>query len=330
VRSWTFGVVSAPLLLIAAIAPFRYIQSTYAPPTPLADVPEAANPINAFYGDLELVAIETEPVTVEEGGRVPITLYWRAVGPIGEEYSIYLHALGREDQEIGKIDTYPGGGSLPTTMMEPGVIIRDSYSIELDPSFEAPTRLRMLVGVWEPETGEIIHPTSGAGDDLGSIISETGVAYPSDPALCADSSTGTSTIAQIGSFAELRANLSDQTAQPGEAVDVHVNWQRIGETSTDWTVFIHLIGDEGNLAAQADHQPLGGDYPTSLWRRPCPIEDIHTLYLPDDLAGGDYTILLGMYDASQPDYPRAPAIDMNGAPFPNAAIPLGQIEVIVR
>ena len=328
-RAGAFGVVSAPLLLVAAIAPFRYIRPTYAPPTPLAEVPESANPVNAFFGNLELVAIETESVTVEEGGRVPITLYWRAVEPIEGDYSLYLHALGRGAQEIGKIDTFPGGGSLPTTRMEPDAIIPDHYSLELDPSFEAPTRLRVLIGVWVPETGQIVHPTSAAGEDLGSIIADAGVAYPADPAQCAES-TAAPPLAQIGGFAELSADYIDQTAQPGETVEVRVRWDRIGETPADWTVFVHLIDGEGSMAAQADHQPLGGDYPTSLWRRPCPVEDVYTLQLPDDLAAGDYDILLGMYDASQPNYPRAPAFDMGGAPFPNAAIPLGRIEVRAR
>jgi hypothetical protein len=325
-RAGAFGVVSAPLLLIAVIAPFRYIRPTYAPPTPLADVPESANPVNAFFGDLELVAIETKSVTVEEGGRIPITLYWRAAGPIEEEYSLYLHALGREAEEIGKIDSFPGAGSLPTTQMEPGAIIPDSYSLELDPSFEAPTRLRVLIGVWLPETEEIIHPTSAAGEDLGSIIAEAGVAYPGDAAQCA-STSGDPPIAQIGGFAALSANYSDRSASPGEAVELHVTWERIGETPTDWTVFVHLIDREGSMAAQADHQPLDGDYPTSLWRRPCPVEDVFTLQLPNNLAAGEYDILLGMYDASQADYPRAPALDVDGEPFPNAAIPLGRIEV---
>jgi 4-amino-4-deoxy-L-arabinose transferase-like glycosyltransferase len=328
-RAGAFGVVSAPLLLIAVIAPFRYIRPTYTPPTPLAAVPERANPVNAFFGDLELVAIETESVTVEEGGRIPITLYWRATRPIEEGYSIYLHALGRGAEEIGKIDTLPGAGLLATTQMEPGAIIPDSYSLELDSSFEAPTRLRVLIGAWIPETDEIIHPTNAAGEDLGSIIAEAGVAYPGDAAQCA-STSGDPPIAQIGGFAALSANYADRSTSPGEAVELHVTWDRIGETPADWTVFVHVVDEEGQLAAQADHQPLGGDYPTSLWRRPCPVEDTFTLQLPDNLPAGEYDILLGMYDASQADYPRAPASNMDGEPLPNAAIPLGRIEVRAR
>jgi 4-amino-4-deoxy-L-arabinose transferase-like glycosyltransferase len=328
-RAGGLALVAASLLVVAAIAPFRYIAPVYALPPTVSEIPTAATPVGVEFGGLELVAIETYSVTTQVGGRIPITLYWRANRPLEQNYSLYLHALGRGYEEIGKIDSYPGAGALPTTLMQPGVIIRDTYSIRLKEDFTAPTIVRVAVGVglWQPDLYVILRGNGPDGQPLnGDVIVEAGVAYPHNLTDCTIPE-GTPQQADFGGFARLWASPLNGNYRAGDTVPVTLYWDRLADTPVNWTVFVHLIGTDRQPIAQGDGPPVNGDYPTSLWREACQVEDVHFLHLPADLPGGNYSVLVGLYDAADPAYGRAPAISTDGSPYPDNAVPLGNIHV---
>jgi hypothetical protein len=43
-------------------------------------------------------------------------------------------------------------------------------------------------------------------------------------------------------------------------------WQALMPISAQYTTFVHVLDEAGTLVAQADGQPQGGAYPTSVWR----------------------------------------------------------------
>lgn len=335
-RDWRpapLAAVGVPLLAVAAIAPFRYIAPAYAPPPIVEQIPADATAVGLDFDGLEIVAIGAHDVNVEEGGRVPVTVYLRANRAFDVDYSLYLHALGRDDEEIGKIDTYPGGGALPTTHMQPGVIYADDYSLELDPSFDAPTALRIAVGVgfWERPRYTVLSGRLPDGTETASAIVDAGVAYPAEQEVCtAQVSEDTAPTATLGGFAQVWAGLQDTVAEPGDEIAVRLVWDRLADTPHDWTVFLHLVGPDGQVVAQADGQPLNGDYPTSLWRRPCQVEGLRTLHLPSDLPAGTYQVVMGLYNLADPALPRAQAAAPDGSPYPDNVIPLGTVRVAAR
>lgn len=329
-RPTVSGVAAIPLLGVAIISPFRYIAPAYAPPPTVDTVPTDATPVGLHFGDLEIVALGTEDITTEEDGWVPVTVYLRANAPITSNLSLYLHALGRDAEEIGKIDTYPGGGSLPTTAMEPSLIYADHYSIGLDEQFTTPTAVHVAVGVGEFDGEQyVIH--NGTLDDSSeqtAAFVTAGVAYPTDEATCTQAIPANPSItASIGGFARLWVNAPPTSVAAGESLAIPLVWDRLDGTDVNWTVFVHLADATGNVVAQSDGPPLNGDYPTNLWRQPCAFEDVHIIDVPADLPAGNYHLLAGMYDASDPGFARAPAADEAGVPYPNNAVPLGEIEV---
>jgi hypothetical protein len=42
-------------------------------------------------------------------------------------------------------------------------------------------------------------------------------------------------------------------------------WRAQGHPTRDYTVFVHLVDEEGAIIAQGDSMPLNGDYPTGAW-----------------------------------------------------------------
>ena len=69
-------------------------------------------------------------------------------------------------------------------------------------------------------------------------------------------------------------------------------WQAEKQPAADYTVFVHVVGADGSLLAQADGPPAGGVCPTSLWDAGEIIHDTRTVTLPHT---GDYTLHVGLY-----------------------------------
>ena len=53
--------------------------------------------------------------------------------------------------------------------------------------------------------------------------------------------------------------------QPSALLELSLYWQATAETDTSYRVFIHLIGPDGSLVAQADGEPAGWTRPTTGW-----------------------------------------------------------------
>ncbi|MBN1812085.1 MAG: hypothetical protein JXA14_09645 [Anaerolineae bacterium] len=90
----------------------------------------------------------------------------------------------------------------------------------------------------------------------------------------------------------------------GKSLSLTLYWQALHPPQDDYTVFVHLLDFDGNLAAQHDGLPLNGIYPTSEWA----VGDIFTqqvdLEIPSGTQAGVYDLAVGMY--TYPDIVRLP------------------------
>lgn len=82
---------------------------------------------------------------------------------------------------------------------------------------------------------------------------------------------------------------------PNTPLPLRLVWSTTTAIKHDYTVFIHLLGPDGQIIAQHDSQPAAGFYPTSGWLVDEPIEDHYTLALPATLPPGDYRLIVGWY-----------------------------------
>ena len=87
-----------------------------------------------------------------------------------------------------------------------------------------------------------------------------------------------------------------KTAVPGEPVTITLYWESSQKTAADYTIFIHLLNEEGELIAQRDSQPQNGIYPTYLWDEGERVQDKFELMIPEDAPEGTYSWAIGMYE----------------------------------
>jgi hypothetical protein len=97
--------------------------------------------------------------------------------------------------------------------------------------------------------------------------------------------------------------------------------------NTDYSLFLHLCQDcEQPPLAGEDGPPLEGYLPTSSWLPGKPARDDRAIALPADLPPGQYTLLLGIYDPTDPTPAGRLSVQGAGA-LPNGRLQLATVEV---
>jgi hypothetical protein len=78
-----------------------------------------------------------------------------------------------------------------------------------------------------------------------------------------------------------------------DQLDVMLTWQTVSSPSKDYTAFVHLVNQAGELVAQTDRPPAG--FPTGDWRPGEVVIDIYRVNIPAHLSPGDYQMQTGFY-----------------------------------
>lgn len=92
-------------------------------------------------------------------------------------------------------------------------------------------------------------------------------------------------------------DLDTSAAGPGGVLDVTLYWEAEVAAARPYTVFAHLINQDGELVAQKDNWPVNGQWPPTCWQASEVVVDPYTLQLPADREPGTYSLLVGLYDA---------------------------------
>jgi len=107
---------------------------------------------------------------VAPGDTLLLTLYWQALSPIPERYTVFTHLLDANKQIQAQVDSEPQGGGLTTDRWTVGQIVQDNYALTV--ADDAPPGPHVLeVGMYRLETMErlpVTDPQTGAA--LGDRI----------------------------------------------------------------------------------------------------------------------------------------------------------------
>ncbi|MFN8459525.1 MAG: hypothetical protein U0401_33570, partial [Anaerolineae bacterium] len=81
----------------------------------------------------------------------------------------------------------------------------------------------------------------------------------------------------------------------GTALPIELQWQALAKPPEDYHVFIHMMGNEGQVVAQADGQPVLWTRPTTTWKVGEKIIDRYGVWLPPGTLPGEFQLLIGLY-----------------------------------
>jgi hypothetical protein len=68
---------------------------------------------------------------------VHLVLYWECLTRPADDYTVFVHVLDSSGQVIAQVDSPPRDGNYPTSIWEPGEMVKDEYTLAL-PSNAAP------------------------------------------------------------------------------------------------------------------------------------------------------------------------------------------------
>lgn len=294
-RVW-LSIWPALLLALTVYAPFAVIKPAYAAPPKLSpeDVPAEAvldSPIQ--FGEVaRLLGAEVSPPVVRPGEEVVVTLYWQALREVPYDLSLFIHLLGHQNQVVGQLDTYPGWGNYATSLWKQGEVFADTYRVPVRWDAQAPTLVRVDVGLYYAPTQRGLPARREGYKTMPGVIGTVRLVPASNPSLEARFPADF----DFNGLVTLRGyDYSALEVAPGQPITVTLYWQDVARMGDDFTVFVHLLGPDGQKVTQKDQQPLEGDYPTSVWQPGDMIVDHYRLTVPADAKPGAYRPLVGLY-----------------------------------
>lgn len=297
--SWQWRILG----LIAFAIPFTVIAPNYAVPQPLTEIPDDVQSVYARYGDFELVGVRVARQRYYVGDRVPMTLYWRVIQPSSEDYSLSLALLGPDGAAIGKVDSYPGAGTLRTSTWRPGLIYPDTYLVPIQPhEFTTSYRLRAQVGWWNLKTQAFQPIVDEDGRPLDAVLLDIGgMIQPVRP-----DTRGYTLLSQIrqpdlpaAEFARLFR--LEALLVNSSSLETFLIWDTVGVPERDYTAFLHVVDQNGQLVGQADVFP---SLPTSYWRPWDRVKLEYPVQFDQALLPGTYRVLVGWYENDGNTFPR--------------------------
>ena len=273
-------------------------------------------PVPARFGDQVFVYGFDLPKDVRAGAAMTVRWYWRILATDQLELAFSNQIRGEDGRPSGHADRlgfvpgyWPVGTSGITTV-----------EIDIDP--ETPTGAYWLqVAVYDRRAPEIsnlpVFDTNGkqAGNRLrlGPIkVRGLTAVQSSEGTVSSPPKPDKQLPARFDDQIDLQGySLSVDRLLPGESLDLTLFWAPRGRPMRDYTVFVHILDDQGQLRSQADSPPMAGKYPTSVWDAGEMIKDLHTLSLPPDLPAGEYRVAIGLYDAQTGQ--RLSVVDEDGS-----------------
>jgi 4-amino-4-deoxy-L-arabinose transferase-like glycosyltransferase len=273
------------LALFTALVPFTHIAPAYNPTQPLATLPGNIRQVYARFENIELVAYQTPDTRYQAGDTTPITLYWRAVQPESRDLSLWLHAVDAEGDVIGKVDSFPGGGTLRTSTWTPG-IYADTYAVPLAVDASGQFLLRVQVGWWDYATQTLIEPKDTDNNTLSSVMLDVGAFVSQDVVETLDGVTVLDRSARFSDLITLKAYSTT-------ADTLSLVWEAVRVPTNDYTVFVQVLDTDGHVKGQGDAPP---QLPTRYWQTGDQFTTHHTIHYPERLTSGSYRVIVGWYN----------------------------------
>jgi hypothetical protein len=102
--------------------------------------------------------------------------------------------------------------------------------------------------------------------------------------------------AQFGDFAALVGVNGGSAPKPGGDFAITLIWEGRATPDHAYSAFVHLLDQKDRIVSQIDRQPVDGARPTDGWVAGEYLEDGYSLPVPTDLAPGQYSVEVGLYD----------------------------------
>ena len=256
--------------------------------------------VTDWGGAIRLISYTMPTGNINRWQSFDIVLQLINLRPIETNLNLLLRVVNQQGDELVRYEWRPAG--IATVDWKKDELWHHRTTVDV--VTDAPSGLyRVEVAFFDPETQQRLPAVqSRTGTPLGDILvldylvvepASAEPLFPLEPPANLDNK-----VTLLGStitHADGRP-LADRPLHAGDEVHVQTIWRTTGLMGVDYTAFGHLVGPDGQLAAQMDRQPLAGFVPTSLWYPGQIFVDDYPLTIPETAQPGEYPLHVGMYD----------------------------------
>ncbi len=325
VRDAAVAGIGGGLFLLSSLVPWLWLAPAYAHPAQVTRLPEDAIPFDLVFGDsIVLRGIRYEHEYVYPGDALKVYLYWEALDSLQErpEIMVILRLVDPRGGFIGVEDSYFGSGNLPSSLWPEGHMLAGRQYVHVGRDADVPMVARLHVSLCEMGSDEELRAAGSDAPTVGRIkILPRRWPRARQREVIARLSSGPTPEARSGivlARATWKAGVS-----AGGSLPVQLIWSVDAPPKRDYTVFVHLEDQEGQVYGYGDGAPRGGLYPTWAWAQGEVVEDEHEVTVDASTPAGAYRIVVGLYSGDG----RMPAYRDDGTRWADDAVELGTVEV---
>ena len=257
------------------------------------DIPEGTVPARQIrrvqFGDSILFLGYDLNLSNVADDEIGVNLYWQCLRAIKKSYLVYLKLVNNVYHIWGQVDGTPLGGQLPTNWWQEGIVARDPWEIEILPG-TPPGTYHIEVILYDAESQQALESTEGGPLLLGPLEIPRRGPPPANPL-----DIEHLVEASLGDKVRLLGYNIESGFRPGDNIHLTLFWQCLEKMQQDYTVFIHLVDERGNIVAQKDNPPVDGFYSTTKWETGQIIRDQYDLTISPQAPPGQYQLEAGMY-----------------------------------
>lgn len=138
-------------------------------PTEPLQPPKASTEQYNLGNKIALIGYSLDKKALAPGESLRLTLYWKALADMGEDYTVFTHLIDAQNRIWGQEDSQPVDGYYPTSFWEIGEVVEDEYYLPVQP--EAPRGgYGIEVGMYVLSTGERLPVLDAKGERLDDRI----------------------------------------------------------------------------------------------------------------------------------------------------------------
>ncbi|MGH2592846.1 MAG: hypothetical protein ACRDGG_04975 [Anaerolineae bacterium] len=269
-------------------------------PHPVIDYPLDAT----FSAEIQLLGYTLPGPDLTPGAVTFVTLYWRALNQRpGEDYEVFVQVWNDAGEAIANSHDFPYGGMYRSRIWQPTEVVATHHWFILPDDLPA-GRYTLVAGLFRLLQNQRVPATGASVDMLHRVARAPDLRRPPPPptefgARPARPIRFGETFGVAGWDVALDGVLqpigNSWDARPGQTLTLDVTWEALIRPPLDYSTFLHLSAtSDAPPLAQVD-RPLGGSYPSAVWRAGDHVADRLALPLPSDLGSGEYTLWLGIY-----------------------------------
>jgi hypothetical protein len=283
-------------------------------PARMAPAPEnvkLAHPQSIIWrNQLKLFGVDY-PARANIGETIVIGAGWLALNTFDQAYDVRLSLRAQDtrfdNNEPALEQTFPLS-QYPTVEWRRNEVIHELYDLVLPGKADKGRPLAggsytLSIEVLD-ENGTRLSPPVEIGE-IDIVVEERLFELPSPPQHALDLHLG----APVNGQHPIALTGYD-TDQTETELTLTLYWQCNTALETSYTVFVHLLDENGQVQAQNDQLPVQGRAPTGGWVEEQIVIDTHIVAIAETAPPGPYRIEVGMYDRQT--MTRLPVFDAGG------------------